>query len=327
MVSNTASTAQQNVVAEKASLLRVSSSPHIRTADSVQRVMLDVVIALLPAVVAAVVFFGIPALLVILTSVVFCVGTEALTQKAMKKRVTVYDLSAVVTGILFAFNLPSTMPLWIVALGAIFAILVVKQVFGGLGQNFVNPALAARAMLLASWGGQMSKFATPFQPDVISGPTPLTSGQMPSLTDLFIGNMPGVLGEVSALALLIGAAYLLFRGVIHIRIPGVYIASFAVFMLLFGAIDGKIGLADIPAQIFAGGLILGAFFMATDYATCPMTAKGQLIFAVGCGLLTAMIRVFGGYPEGVSYAILLMNVCTPLIDKYVKRKPFGGVKQ
>lgn len=311
----------------KQHLLKVSSSPHIRTQDSVQRLMLDVIIALVPAIVAAVVYFGLRALWVILVSVVFCVLAEAVTQKLMKKRVTVYDLSAVVTGILLAFNVPSTLPLWIVAIGAVFAIVVVKQFFGGLGQNFANPALAARAMLLASWGGQMSVFATPFQPDAISGPTPLSGGVQPPLLDMFLGKMPGVLGEVSALALLLGALYLVVRGVIRLRVPVVMIVSFAVFMGIFGMITKEVTWSQIPAQILSGGLILGAFFMATDYSTTPMTAKGQLIFAFGAGLLTALIRTFGGYPEGVSYAILLMNVCTPLIDKYVKRNPFGGVKQ
>lgn len=317
-----------NTTTEKTmSLLKVSSSPHIRTTDSVQRIMLDVIIALIPAIVFSVVYFGIRALLVIGVSVLAAVAAEACVQKALKRRVTIYDFSAVVTGILLAFNVPSTMPLWQVAVGSVFAIVVVKQVFGGLGQNFINPALAGRAMLLASWGQNMSRFATPFQPDVISGPTPLSGGEFPTLMDMFLGKMPGVLGEVSTLALLLGAAYLLVRGVIRIRIPAVMIGSFVVFMSLFGMITGEVSLEQIPQQVLAGGLILGAFFMATDYATAPMTAQGQLIFACGAGLLTALIRSFGGYPEGVSYAILLMNVCTPLIDKYCVRKPFGGVKK
>ncbi len=308
-------------------LLNVSSSPHVRTTDSTQRIMLDVIIALVPAIVAAVVIFGIKALFVILVSVICCVLAEAASQKVMKKRITVTDLSAVVTGILLAFNVPSSMPLWQVAVGAVFAIVIVKQFFGGLGQNFMNPALAGRAFLLTSWGSNMSHTVVPFQPDAVSGPTPLSGGAYPSLLDMFLGKMPGMLGEVCTIALLLGAIYLIVRGVIHVRIPFTYIASFVVFMFLFGLITKKVGLAELPQQVLAGGLILGAFFMATDYATTPMTPKGQLIFACGAGFLTALIRSFGGYPEGVSYAILLMNVCTPLIDKYVTMKPFGGVQK
>lgn len=315
-----------NKNADERLLLHVASSPHVRTTDSTQRIMLDVIIALIPAMIAAIVFFGIRSLAVILVSVAACVLSEYATQKIMKKPIRISDLSAVVTGILLAFNVPSTMPFWMVAFAGFFAIVVVKEFFGGIGCNFLNPALAGRAMLLSSWSSKMSQTAAPFQPDTLSGATPLSGGAMPSLMDMFIGKMPGMLGEVSAIALLIGAAYLVVRGVIHLRIPATYLASFVVFIAIFGMISGDVAINEIPQQILAGGLILGACFMATDYATTPMTPQGQLIFGIGCGLLTALIRVFGGYPEGVSYAILIMNVCTPLIDKYIKLQPFGGGK-
>lgn len=316
-------------------LLNISSSPHIRTNDTIQKIMLDVIIAMVPAMVVSIIFFGISALSVILVSVISCVAAEAITQKLLKKRVTISDLSAAVTGILLAFNLPAGFPLWKAAIGGVFAIVVVKQMFGGLGSNFMNPALAGRAFLLASWGKDLSKTPLPFNPDTISGPTPLAilkSGSqatesVPSLWDLFIGNIPGMLGEVSACALLIGGAYLLLRGVIHFRIPAAMIATFSVFYLIFGLINGDMKIALLPHHILSGGMILGAFFMATDYATTPMTARGQIIFGVGAGFLTALIRIYGGYPEGVSYAILLMNVCTPLIDKYIVDRPFGLVKE
>ncbi len=315
-----------NKNADERFLLHVASSPHVRNTDSTQRIMLDVIIALIPAMIAAIVFFGIRSLAVILVSVAACVLSEYATQKIMKKTIRISDLSAVVTGILLAFNVPSTMPFWMVAFAGFFAIVVVKEFFGGIGCNFLNPALAGRAMLLSSWGAKMSQTVAPFQPDTLSGATPLSGGAMPSLMDMFIGKMPGMLGEVSSVALLIGAAYLVVRGVIHLRIPAAYLGSFIVCIAIFGMISGDMGIGEIPQQLLAGGLILGAFFMATDYATTPMTPQGQIIFGIGCGLLTALIRVFGGYPEGVSYAILIMNVCTPLIDKYIKLQPFGGGK-
>lgn len=316
-------------------LLNVSSSPHVRTKDTVQRIMLDVIIAMVPAMVVSFIYFGLQALSVIIVSVVSCVLAEAVSQKLLKKRITVYDLSAAVTGILLAFNLPAGFPLWKAAIGGIFAIVVVKQMFGGLGSNFMNPALAGRAFLLASWGKDLSSTPLPFKPDTLSGPTPLAilkagngAGQnSPALWDLFIGNIPGMLGEVSAAALLIGGAYLILRGVIHIRIPASMIGSFSIFILIFGMIKGDMALELLPNHILSGGLILGAFFMATDYATTPMTNRGQIVFGIGAGFLTALIRAYGGYPEGVSYAILIMNVCTPLIDKYIVEKPFGLVKE
>ena len=304
-------------------LLNVSSSPHVRSNSSTKKIMLDVIIALVPAIIASVVFFGMKALMAIIISVAGAVAAEALTQKLLKRPVTVYDLSAVVTGILLAFNVPAGFPFWKLIVADIFAIVVVKQFFGGIGSNFMNPALAGRAFLLAAWPQDMSVFMTPSQPDVVSGPTPLSGGTVPPMMDMFLGKMPGMLGEVSAIALLIGCAYLVVRGIISIRIPGIYILSFAVFEMIFGQISGTAGFADLLPQILSGGLILGAVFMATDYASSPMTKDGQIIYALGCGFLTAMIRCFGGYPEGVSYAILLMNCCTPLLDKKMVRKPFG----
>jgi Na+-translocating ferredoxin:NAD+ oxidoreductase subunit D len=308
----------------------VSSSPHIRSGESTQRIMLDVIIALMPALFAGVLYFGFGALTLTVTAVVFAVAAEAVMQKIMGKPITINDLSAVVTGMLIAFNVPATLPLWIVAVGSIFAIAVVKQCFGGLGFNFINPALAARAMLLASWQVRMTSWVTP-GPDAVSTATPLAiirggeaAGQaLPNVMNLFLGNVPGCIGETSALALIIGGAYLLYRGVISHRIPVAYIATVAAFAFLFGGFDPF----TMIYHVFAGGLFLGAIFMATDYSSSPMSARGQIIFGVGCGILTSVIRFYGGYPEGVSYSILLMNLATPLIDKYTMPKKFGEVKK
>lgn len=309
----------------------VSSSPHIRSGETTQRIMLDVIIALMPALFAGVFYFGFKALTLTVTAVVFAVAAEAVMQKILGKPVTVNDLSAVVTGILIAFNVPATLPLWIVAIGSIFAIAVAKQCFGGLGFNFINPALAARAMLLASWPVRMTSWVAPGA-DAVSTATPLAlvkngveaAGQaLPNISNLFIGNIGGCIGETSALALIIGGAYLLYRGVISYRIPAAYIGTVAVLSFLFGGFDPSV----MIYQVFAGGLFLGAIFMATDYSTSPMSAKGQMIFAIGCGFLTTLIRFYGGYPEGVSYSILLMNLATPLIDRYTMPKKFGEVKK
>lgn len=309
----------------------VSSSPHIRSGESTQRIMLDVIIALMPALVAGVLYFGFKALTLTVTAVVFAVASEAVMQKILGKPITVKDLSAVVTGILIAFNVPATLPLWIVAIGSIFAIAVAKQCFGGLGYNFINPALAGRAVLLASWPVRMTAWVSTGA-DAVSTATPLalvkagaeSTGQaLPGIWDLFIGNIGGCIGETSALALIIGGAYLLFRKVISPRIPVVYIVTVAILSFLFNGFDSYM----MVYHIFAGGLFLGAIFMATDYSTAPMSSKGQIIFAVGCGFLTSVIRFFGGYPEGVSYSILLMNLATPLIDRYTMPKKFGEVKK
>lgn len=298
-------------------LLIGSSSPHVRSSETVQRIMLDVIIALIPTSIASVYFFGLRALLLIIVTCIAAVVSEALCQKMFKRPVTVYDLSAVVTGMILALNLPVTFPLWKAALGAVFAIVVVKQFFGGLGSNFMNPALAARAMLFASFGKEMSNFTKPLT-DMVSQATPLAGGEIPSNLDLFLGNVGGSIGEVSKLAILIGACYLLVRRVIDIKIPLIYILTTFVLSFIFEkSLDGAI------FQILAGGLIFGAFFMATDYATTPINPLGQIIFAIGCGVLTTIIRQFGGYPEGVSFSIIIMNICVPLIEKYTMRKTFG----
>ncbi|WP_434631833.1 RnfABCDGE type electron transport complex subunit D [Thermoanaerobacterium thermosaccharolyticum] len=307
--------------------LYVTSSPHFRSEDSIERIMLDVVIALMPALIASIIIFGIRALFITVLCIVFSIATEAVIQILTHKDVTINDFSAVVTGILLAFNLPVSIPWWIAAIGSIFAIAIVKQVFGGLGYNFMNPALAARAFLLASWPVPMSRFTV----DGIASATPLAiikgteaSGKLPSIFNMFIGLKGGTIGEVSILALLIGAAYLLKRKVITLRIPLSYILTVAILTWVLG----KNGLftGDPLYHIMSGGLILGAFFMATDCTTSPVTPKGQIIFGIGCGVFTSIIRLYGGYPEGVSYSILLMNIATPLIDRYTTPKVFGEVK-
>lgn len=311
-------------------LLTVSSSPHIRSRESVSRIMLDVVIALIPAGAVSAYFYGLRVIWVVLLAVASAVLTEYAIQKLAKKPVTINDFSAVVTGMLLAYNLPATAPWWLPVIGSAIAIALVKHVFGGLGHNFMNPALAARAILLTAWPVRMTSWVQPGVADAVSYATPLAilkgseaTGELPSLFDMIIGNIGGTIGEVSSIALLIGAVYLLFRQVINWRIPVVYIGTTFVLVTVLGGS----GLYNGLYHIFAGGLILGAFYMATDYATTPITSKGQVIMAVGCGILTAVIRIYGGYPEGVSYAILLMNVASPLIDKYTVPHIFGEVKK
>ena len=319
--------------------LTVSSSPHVRSEETVSSIMLDVVIALCPAMIAAAFYFGFRALIVTAVTILSCVAAEFAWQKMCKKPVTIKDWSAVVTGILLAFNLPTTVPLWIPIIGGFFAVIIVKQLFGGLGQNFMNPALAARAFLLASWPTAMTKWIQPMAEmplignvDVVSTATPLAmikgtevAGQvLPSYWELFAGNVGGCIGETSALMLLLGGAYLLYRRIINWRIPVAFIGTVALFTFIFGRNGFFTG--DPIYHVLSGGLILGAFFMATDYASSPVTPKGQLIMGVGCGLLTAIIRLYGGYPEGVSYSILLMNIVTPLIDRYTAPVKFGEVK-
>lgn len=315
-------------------MLLVSSSPHIRSNESVQRIMLDVIIALTPAMIGSVYFFGLDALKLILISVVSAILFEALIQKIFNKPITITDLSAIITGVLIAFNLPSSAPWWLPIIGSAFAIIVVKQFFGGLGSNFMNPALAARAMLLTSWPAHMSNFITTGA-DAVSTATPLSimklgmasdgaksvGSELPSLWNMFIGNNPGNLGETSVLLLLMGAAYLIIREVIDWKVPLVYISTTFIMLLLLG-VDVEL----LPYQIMGGGLILGAFYMATDYASTPVTARGKIIFGIGAGILTAIIRIKGGYPEGVSYSILLMNITVPLIEKFTAPKIFGEVK-
>lgn len=319
-------------------MLIVSSSPHIRSNESVKRIMLDVVIALIPAIIGSVYFFGINALKLILISIASSIFFEATIQKLFKKEITINDYSAVITGILIAFNLPANAPWWIPVIGSAFGIIVVKQFFGGLGSNFMNPALASRAMLLASWPTIMSSFVSP-GPDAVTAATPLSimkygmadagasatvaeaGASLPALKDMFIGNIGGALGETSALLLLIGAAYLIIRKVISWKTPFAYLATTFVMLLVLG-----VETEHLMYHMLGGGLILGAFYMATDYSSSPVTPMGQLIFGIGAGVLTALIRIKGGFPEGVSYSILLMNVATPLIEKFTSPKVFGEVK-
>ncbi len=309
-----------------------SSSPHIRTEESVERIMLDVIIALVPAMVGSIYFFGMAAVKLILLAVISAVVSEVFIQKLFKKEVTIKDYSAVVTGILLAFNLPASAPWYLPVFGSVFAIIVVKQLFGGIGQNFMNPALAGRAALMASWPSLMTNFPAPGEAiDAVTSATPLVildSGnaiseiitELPSLKDMFLGNMAGTIGETSALLLLIGAAYLIYRGVIDWKVPIVYIGTTAIVLAILGVDFGL-----LPYHLLSGGLILGAFFMATDYVSIPVTPLGRVVFAVGAGFLTAIIRVHGGYPEGVSYSIILMNVATPIIEMFTSPKVFGRV--
>ncbi|NMA66202.1 MAG: RnfABCDGE type electron transport complex subunit D [Clostridiaceae bacterium] len=309
----------------------VSSSPHIRSNTTTQKLMLDVVIALIPASVAAVWFFGIRAAILIITTVISSVLFEYIIRRVLKRSNTIGDLSAVVTGLLLALNLPPALPVWMAIVGSFFAIVVVKQLFGGIGQNFVNPALAARAMLIVSYGSQMTSWTVPFtkasgSSDLVSSATPLeilkSGGEMPHLFDMFIGRVGGSLGEMSAVALIIGGVYLLVRRVISWHIPAIYCSTVFVLAWILGS-NGAITLYPLY-HILSGGLLLGAIFMATDYTTSPMTKKGKVIYAFGCGFLTIVFRLYTNMPEGVSYAILLMNVAVPLIDRYTKPKRFGG---
>lgn len=307
-------------------LYTVSTSPHIKSKDTVSSVMRDVLIALLPAAFAGIYFFGLNALLVILTAVGSAVLSEYAFQKITKRPIMIKDLSAVVTGLLLAFNVPPTIPLWMVAIGSAFAIIVVKCFYGGIGQNIVNPALAARAFLLAAYPVRMTTWTL----DGTTGATPLGilrgdgATALPNLFDVFVGNIGGCIGETSALALLIGAAYLLYKRVISWHIPVSYIGTVLLLTTLLGRKGFMSG--DGLYEIFLGGLILGAFYMATDYTTSPMTKTGHLIFGISCGILTTLIRLYGGYAEGVSYSILIMNLFVPFIDKFTKPRVFGGGK-
>lgn len=311
------------------SKLIVSPSPHFFTRNNTTNIMFDVILATLPALCMSVLVFSVRALLVVAVSVVSCVVFEYLIRKLMKRPNTVGDLSAVVTGILLAFNMPPTIPLWIVVLGSFFAIVIVKQLFGGIGQNFANPAIAARIMLFMSFGTRMTTWLEPFSwrygIELVAKATPLVDISKANTWDLFWGNVPGCLGEVSALALLIGGIYLVIRKVIHPGVPVMFIGTVFVLSWLLGPVMSGNPLDFVTPlnQILAGGLFLGAIFMATDYATTPPTIRGKLIFAFGCGLITVLIRQFGAYPEGVSFAILLMNLLTPLIDRVTQVRPFG----
>ncbi len=302
-------------------LLNVSSSPHVRNGVSTKNIMYDVAIAMLPATIWGVMQFGIYSLVVVAATVLSCVLSEYAFETLMHKPVTISDGSAVVTGMILGLNMPPTIPLWMPVLGGVFAIIVVKQLYGGLGQNWMNPALAARCFLLISFAGSMTKFTDPVT-DAIAGATPLATikaGGTYDVASMFIGKIPGTIGEVSVIALLIGAAYLLYKKVITIRIPGTYILTFAVFAFLFG----QHNVSYVLAEVCGGGLIFGAFFMATDYVTSPITPKGQIVFGVCLGILTGLFRLFGGSAEGVSYAIIFCNMLVPLIEKYTLPTAFG----
>ena len=298
--------------------LTLSVSPHIHSGRSTRRIMLDVILALLPAAVAGCIIFGLRALLVIAVTVVSAVGFEALFNLIVKKKQTIGDLSAIVTGLLLALNLPANIPLWQCVIGALFAIVVVKCLFGGIGCNLVNPAITARVFMLVAFGS-MAKAAFPQGVDAVAGATPLTSEEATSLIDLLLGKHGGAIGETCAIALLIGFVYLLVRRVISWHLPVVFIGT--VFAASF-FMEGMSATAALAA-VLSGGLLIGAIFMATDYVTSPSTAWGKVIFGVGAGLITFLIRYFGVYPEGVSFAILLMNILTPFIDSWTKHKVFG----
>jgi len=334
----------------------ISPSPHIKDKDSIQRIMYTVILALVPAGAGAVYFFGIRALYVILLTVAAALVSEALCDKIMKRPVTISDGSAIVTGVLLAYNLPAEVPLWLPVVGAFFGIVIGKMVFGGLGYNPMNPALIGRAFLMASWPVNMTVFKTIPRHSTLSGISAITSATplnvfkhsreilintssfttqqvteaanamsqfSSSYGELFWGKVGGCLGETSAALLLLGAIFLMYKRIIGWKIPFSYIGTVALLSWIFGGSDGLFS-GDPLFHILAGGLILGAFFMATDMVTSPITFKGRIYFGIGCGILTVIIRLWGGYPEGVSYSILLMNLTTPLLDKYTKPKPFGG---
>ena len=301
----------------------VSLSPHVRDSASTRRIMLQVCLALLPALAFGVWAFGLYALLVVALSVASAVGTEALVQRCLKRPLTISDGSAAVTGLLLGLTLPPEAPWYVPVFGAVFAIFIAKQVFGGLGDNFVNPALAGRAFLLACWPVEMTSYPNPFAVDALTSATPLADAgfaqSAAALQNAYLGLVPGTIGETCKLALLLGAAYLLLRRVIDWRIPVAYLGSLALLSWAFGG-DGLL-------SIGLGGAILGAFFMATDYVTSPITPWGKLVYGVGCGLITFAIRTWGAYPEGVTYAILLMNVAAPLIDRGFRPRKYGEVKE
>ncbi len=306
-------------------LLHISVSPHIHGRKTTRAFMLDVIIALLPATIAGCVIFGLRALLVVAVAIASCVASEAVFNLITKKKQTVDDFSAIVTGLLLALNLPANIPIWQVVVASLFAIIVVKCVFGGLGCNIVNPAITARVFMLVAFGS-MTTQAFPKNLDATSGATPLAelaNGTTPDLMNLFLGNVGGAIGETCSLALLIGAAYLMIKKVISWHIPISYIATVFVISLAVEGFDVMKALA----WVLSGGLIIGAFFMATDYVTSPSTPKGSIIFGIGAGVITILIRFWGNYPEGVSFAILIMNILNPYIDALTGRKVFGGDKK
>ena len=320
--------------------LSVSASPHAKSHETTTGIMLDVIISLVPALVMGIVFFGTRALALAAVTIGTAVLSEWLCRKAMKRSNDIGDLSAIVTGLILALNLPPTIPLWMAAIGSIIAIVVVKQMFGGIGMNFVNPAITARIVLLLSFPSAMSTWVNTFQngwaADAVTSATPMASlntvtggdlstvqTSLPSLLEMLTGNHGGSMGETCIIALLAGGLYLIFRRVISPAIPLSYIATVALFVM----IAGRFNWTFVAYEIMGGGLILGAFFMATDYTTSPLTLKGKILFGIGCGLITSIIRIFGSMAEGVSFSILLMNILVPYIEKGTKPKPFGTLKE
>ena len=308
---------------------QVSSSPHVRAKDSTSRVMLYVLIALLPASLFGIYNFGYKALVLILVTIASCMASEWIFDKIVHKKNSLTDLSAVVTGLLLALNLPVNLPWWEAVIGGVFAIVIVKMLFGGLGQNFMNPALGGRCFLLIAFAADMTNFSSK-QYEAYSGATPLGMIRNEGLSsvnlmDMLTGKIPGTIGETSVIAILIGAIILILLGVINLRIPASYIITFAIFMFIFGA--QRFDITYVVAQLCGGGLMLGAFFMATDYVTSPITPMGQIIFGICCGLLTGIFRCFGANAEGVSFAIILSNLLVPLIEKVTIPRAFGVVKE
>ena len=320
--------------------LTVSASPHVRSNETTTGIMLDVIIALVPALIMSAIYFGTRALVLTSVTVGSAVLAEWVSRKVMKRSNTLGDLSAIVTGLILAFNLPATLPLWMAAIGSIIAIVVVKQMFGGIGQNFVNPAMTARIILMVSFPTAMAKWIVPFQnawsADAVTSATPMATlasakggdlsavaDALPTLTDMLLGRHGGSMGEVCSIALICGGLYLIMRKVISPIIPVAFIGTVAVTMFLYSGFN----LEYTAYQLLGGGLMLGAFFMATDYTTCPINKKGKLIFGIGCGLITFVIRVFGALPEGVSFSIILMNIFVPHIENLCASKPFGTLKE
>ena len=321
--------------------LIVSSSPHVRSNEDTSYIMKQVIIALIPAALAGVYFFRLNAISVMFFCILGTVGSEFLYQKITKEESTIGDFSAVVTGLLLAFNVPASLPWWMCLAGGAFAIIVIKMVFGGIGNNFINPALGARAFLLASFPVAMTAWTNPgvnwigsnldaattatplsFLKVGAAGVTDLTANGI-NMTDMIVGNIGGCIGETSAILIVLGGVYLIYKGIIDYTIPAFYIGTVFILTFILGGFSFDFALYEL----FAGGLMLGGFFMLTDYTTSPMTKKGQIIYALLAGIITSVIRLYGGYPEGVSYSILLANVATPLIDKYVSNRVFGEVSK
>lgn len=308
---------------------QVSSAPHVRAKDSTSRVMLYVIIALLPASLFGIFNFGYKALVLILVTIASCLASEWIFDKIVHKKNSLPDLSAVVTGLLLALNLPAGLPWWEAVIGSVFAIVIVKMLFGGLGQNFMNPALGGRCFLLIAFAADMTNFSSA-KFEAYSGATPLGMIRNEGLSsvnimDMLTGKIPGTIGETSVIAILIGAIFLILMGVINLKIPASYIITFAIFMFIFGA--DRYNTTYVVAELCGGGLMLGAFFMATDYVTSPITPMGQILFGICCGLLTGIFRCFGANAEGVSFAIILSNLLVPLIEKITVPNAFGIVKE